>query len=784
MGESRASKETRKRLEDRDRQAEEDRKRLQAKVEQPSAIEQRREAALLRDLDYFDNPTPDYSVAPRGLIDSTAFQRAALNRLHDRTATGASQMGSHGANPTLLALNREANDTRIAEEGAGAYASNLAGRREEAIGGSNAMTQLALQRLLSLSGQATSHAGQAGQNLASFQPQPSAWGRIGLAAVQGAAGIGASALTGGASRVGGALLSSARPQSAADYSKFFNGFKHGGRVDKAIGMKSIVGEDGREIFVADDGETQVLGARGAEVGTFTKPGVVVPNHVIRGISIPSPRAETVTSNGSPNSPRISVPSPDPSRWHADAPAPSVPLPPVRRESAPAAPALETIEPPSNVYNGIAIPSPSRGRDLLNTTIGTIAEGLERAPINPLAARPQLQRTGDPLTDLRAHEQDLTDYANTAKDRNGKWRSGAAMALRAIADWDGRGGAPALVGRAIGQGVGGIVVPRVDERLGARDELGRVRNDINTEYGRRKVQGDYDEQQSTIALRREQAELARQKPEMERWKREGMVLDKERSRLLSVWRTLGEYDPAQQPRIAQEAERLGVELPTYKRGEKPPPRFNHLGQVFEYVKDDASGDYYARNVQDSTGSALPVDSSKVPNSEGLLPSTVANLGMRRLSLQLSTERFRASLEKDLSTGAKRQFDVESHGLFQEREAIKKRIDALKTREAMKQIAPADAAQRLQALEAEAGDIDADIEGARSRALSAMGGRSTISVPSPRRPPKVNDDLTPSGARPQMPAANLSRAAEKLVANGRFKTLLEAENYIKQSVELIP
>src|SRR4028118_299473 len=131
MGESSESKRQRQRLEEADRRAQQQQtealaqqKEFFARAAEKSPLEQRREASLLEDIDYFSKAQPDYSTAPKGMIDDTAFTRAAMNRLRERTS-GQGVGGMYGANPTLLALNKDAQDRRIAEEGAGAYAGRL-----------------------------------------------------------------------------------------------------------------------------------------------------------------------------------------------------------------------------------------------------------------------------------------------------------------------------------------------------------------------------------------------------------------------------------------------------------------------------------------------------------------------------------------------------------------------------------------------------------------------------------------------------------------------------------
>lgn len=190
MGNS-ADKKKQQLLQDQQAKAEAERTAAIAAANKPSELESAVEKSRQEDINYFNRDTPDYSVAPKGMIDSTVFQRAALNRLRSRTATGGAQMGAAGADPTLLALNRERNDAETAQEGGANYATQLADRRTEAYGGSDALINLQASRALNLAGLATSHEGTASTNYANFKPAPSIWAQLALAGVGAAGAVGA-----------------------------------------------------------------------------------------------------------------------------------------------------------------------------------------------------------------------------------------------------------------------------------------------------------------------------------------------------------------------------------------------------------------------------------------------------------------------------------------------------------------------------------------------------------------------------------------------------------------
>ncbi|MGI8656490.1 MAG: hypothetical protein ACR2LC_14885 [Pyrinomonadaceae bacterium] len=162
---------------------------LMADAMKPTPLQTEVENSRLADVKYFNNPVPDYTTAPAGMIDSTAFQRGALQKLQERTATGGSQMGAYGQDANLLTLNRERNNTAIAEQGAGQYASNLASRRAEAFGGAEGLMSLNLQRSLGLTGMANNNANASQQAYMNFKPAPSLWANLLMAGVQGATGI-------------------------------------------------------------------------------------------------------------------------------------------------------------------------------------------------------------------------------------------------------------------------------------------------------------------------------------------------------------------------------------------------------------------------------------------------------------------------------------------------------------------------------------------------------------------------------------------------------------------
>ena len=333
----------------------------------------------------------------------------------------------------------------------------------------------------------------------------------------------------------------------------------------------------------------------------------------------------------------------------------------------------------------------------------------------------------------------------------------------------------IVGGGAGGFGAGVANPRVVAERAQQQRLDQLEQSIKFQLGVEKAHADYTSRLAT-------AEYTRQRVPLERLKREGTQLDRDKRALLSMWRTVGEYDPADHrfDSMSKEAERLGVTLTPYKRGEKPPQRFNHLGQVWEWLEDPDTHDYYASPVLGSDGKPLPIDTSKVPDAKGLLPGQsatnedrdrafAAQQEQRRQMLRLSEDRFNLALTNGLSAQASREFGVKTQGLQQRLNQIRTQINGYETKAKQYLIDPADADRRIKELEGEAGGLLDQLNDAKAEALGKMS-----------RAPALPAPAVPSGrfAGRRMKRANLPTAARELGYGEGPDAVKRAEEEIKR------
>lgn len=379
-----------------------------------------------------------------------------------------------------------------------------------------------------------------------------------------------------------------------------------------------------------------------------------------------------------------------------------------------------------------------------------------------------QQTARPsqLDSLRA------EYDTLAADRHPHYRGSRTRAVlenlfynlsrnaQAVSEGAARSGRPVdmyglanVIGGGIGGGVAGGIRPDVIAERQREMKMRNVEDLIKEQLGIEKAHAEYSR---TLA----QAEYTRQRVPLDRLKREGMQLDRDKRALLSMWRTVGEYDPADHrfDSMTKEAQRLGVSLTPYKRGEKVPQRFQHMGRWWEWLEDDSTQEYYAAPVMGADGKPLPVDTSKVPNERGLLPGPAAadddrdrafgaTQEYRRQLLSLSGERFQLALTNGLNAQAAREFGVRTAGLQQQVNQLRTQIEGWKAKAKAYTVDPADAERRIGELEAQAAPLLQQLEDARTDALGKMtapsAGIAPRSTPTPATRPGAPSATAPAG-----------------------------------------
>lgn len=472
------------------------------------------------------------------------------------------------------------------------------------------------------------------------------------------------------------------------------------------------------------------------------------------------------------------------------------LDPRRRDFDPTEPSYDEQEPPEpytgepapDYFEGMlaygrrtrvdADPAAARQRDLPPPHMGTLqVPGVEpeveadvETGLTPADLGAGMQRPAAPsrLDKLRG------EYDAVAADEHPRYRGSRVRAVlenffynlsrgaQAVTDASIRSGRPvdtyglaATVGRGIGGAVAGGARPDVIAERNREMNMQRLEGLIKTQLDTEKAHAEY-----TAKLA--QADYTRQRAPLERLKRAGAQLGRDRSQLLSMYRTVGEYDPADHrfDSITKEAERLGVKLVPYKRGDKPPQRVQLMGRFFNLVKDDETGEWYGEPLNGADGNPLPADTAKVPDANGLLPGPravnddrdrafEATQDYRRQMLSLSGERFKLALTNGLNAQAAREFNIRTQGLQQQVNQLRTQIESWKAKAKAYTVDPADAERRIGELEAQAAPLLQQLEDARTDALGKM------SAPSAGVAPRSAPAARPGASSTPAPAGRVSR-----------------------------
>ncbi|MBC7928992.1 MAG: hypothetical protein H7Z38_00300, partial [Rubrivivax sp.] len=196
----------------------------------------------------------DYREPPKGArafynFANVAEHKKKLDVLANTRGAGVSALGA-GANPTLLALDKEHRDAEFEETAARDYQDTTSQIVRGAMSDNADMQNLDQSKRLNILGSTSGVYSSA----LSKPKQPAWWEK----------------LIGGASAGAGAL-------GSLGWQPLAGGLRRGGRTDRFVGKRVLTGEAGPELFVGDDGNVAPLGLDGPEVIT-PPPGYVVPNH--------------------------------------------------------------------------------------------------------------------------------------------------------------------------------------------------------------------------------------------------------------------------------------------------------------------------------------------------------------------------------------------------------------------------------------------------------------------------------------------------------------------------
>ncbi|HEX8503717.1 MAG TPA: hypothetical protein VF659_24240 [Pyrinomonadaceae bacterium] len=732
--------------------------------------------------------------------------------LADSRGQGVSAMGA-GANPTVLALDKQHRDAELEEDAAREYQTTLSKVAASAAGELGDLDAADRARRLSVLGTTA--------GMKSSMYQADAQRRNWWDSLLGAAG-----------QIGGGL---------AGNSAFINKmFKKGGRTTPYIGKTVLAGEEGAEIEQGDDGSVRIRGAEGPEVFSPDRPSTIIPADETRRL------LGADDSGGAPEWLLNAAYNAAPGRKRRGAPvAGGAPAPATRprRVGAPPAQSLEDLGIPADAQE---LPKTQAGGGLDESYVGydggdatrprraVITPEESRATVESLrvrkaapagdeaAAPPVAGHSPDDFSPFRvpmtrktralppSGEEDTNDAR--VRDRIGaaggyddagggatetrpRWTSELNketehnLALREEAahphekpHWFKRIAVPALLGALQGMGsgrglagaAGGAIVGgaagAASPELLPRMKYGAQLAESDARLGRLREQRKDD-----LSARQLEANInwTSQRPGIERLKLSAAELGRQRQAVLANLRLLkGSKLDANNPQHAallEQAQRVGFFI--------DPDSFNDAASNFaQFELVDPEHPEQKRRVlyNKATGELSDVGHSGyvAPVGEDELTEKQrrdeaardrafsATQDYRAQLLGLSSARLEEQMRNGLSGRAAREFATATRGLFERRRQVESQIADFRKRAAALLVNPADAERRIAELEKERGALTSQIDGARTSALGAMAGGP---------PPAAGSGSESSGSessRPgrfagqRMPRANLPAAAKTL------------------------
>jgi len=241
-------------------------------ADQPSALEQMRLGRITKWNDW-KNSTGDYAGRPLDVTQAPdmnlqlgLFNRAKAGQDAERQGEGLITMGANAISPEYAGLLREQRAAHREQDAAGGLEDAFARKDAEMSDSELPLISLANSRAMGIAGLRSNQAQQSQSIWAGYRPAPGAWGNFknALASTLGTTlGTFGRNSQGGWSvgRGGGSTVFAAR----------------GGYVRP--GQRAVVGEEGFEYGVDDDGRLRVLGADEPELIRPTKGTTVIPHEL-------------------------------------------------------------------------------------------------------------------------------------------------------------------------------------------------------------------------------------------------------------------------------------------------------------------------------------------------------------------------------------------------------------------------------------------------------------------------------------------------------------------------
>lgn len=223
----------------------------------------------------------DVRNMPGGGTAISLFNEAKQSRDAGRIGRGYGTL-SDGANPNYsAALGKEMDLERDLNAAGGLenYVSNELNQNDARMAG---LAGMGNSRNMNIAGMLNSDANSSQDRYMSYLTRPKPPSFLKQLAL-GAANMGMGFLTGGLLGGGGghsSLASHTSPSHFAPQQTLMPHFKRGGSLNRYVGRPVVVGEDGPEAVVDEDG-AEIVGQKGPGIIIPQRPGFVVPNSALK-----------------------------------------------------------------------------------------------------------------------------------------------------------------------------------------------------------------------------------------------------------------------------------------------------------------------------------------------------------------------------------------------------------------------------------------------------------------------------------------------------------------------
>jgi hypothetical protein len=661
---------------------------------QPSALQAMREGELTRWMNW-RNSTGEFEGKPFDVMNAPGFapqlglyRRAKAGQDAQRMSQGLITMGSNSASPEYVANLKAQRDAQREQDAAGALQESVALRDAEVNQSALPLMELTQSRNMGIAGLRTGQAQQSQGMWAAYRPRPGFWNQMGGAFAQGVGSAAGQLVGGGPAGMKAAFAA------------------RGGRIRP--GQSTVVGEEGFEYGIDDDGKVRVLGADSPELVRPRKGVTVIPHELSRRIvALRNKPVEQGPGIGSLRGGAALASASQDMGLPDVAPEPDEPGPLRRRIATPPPPVA-----PADLFTMNTVANTVKP-DLAGLDVPTSHKqiGVVGQDVDPREAGMGLRRrVAKPLEFQERRVEDDMVLARPV-NRNGRGKS----ILKALGRGFMRGG---IMGAVVG-GVAHAVDPSLDEQT---DQRRMVEQDVERLGALRRNRAD----RAALEGAEVDVENKRQRVPLELAKLDATRLQRERANVLAQIRARkGQRFEAGDSLLAQAAA-LGMHFdadalndaasnvvafedvdpnnPTRKRR----TFFNKItGEVGDSFQ---SGWVAPRDAEGMTAAERAAAGDRTTRLQAELPLIEARIR----STNANTERVLREMETGPTAAALRGFNMEAGDLKARLRGIQQQRAAIERRLAESKALKGDEQPTLDKLDEEERTITSQIEAAKQRA----------------------------------------------------------------------